>query len=303
MDWEYHRSESSRTLTVEIIPVNSIIRNVTYVFPVKIVKYNFLWRFCPGALSCETWKYRTLRISALCVAKHWSTSCLTYRLQGEKTRQELLNDIIAKSKERKLEKAKSKEEQESERERLDEGMNELLGMLSQRPTKGEESAGRGPSDDYDLTMRVSAWTFFSTRPGYIFPPKADRVPWASCQVQLKPGKSTFWKVLERIMLARNGRIKRSNSATQNMGTKFFNCIVGFVYFHQAKPLICFPTSTVNDFRKPSRCTQDFEGLYDVAIDKCFWKRRLVCDTRWHFIRGRKRFSDLSVSRQILGCDE
>ena len=39
--------------------------------------------------------------------------------QGEKTRQEILNDIIARSKERKLEKARGKEEQESERERLD----------------------------------------------------------------------------------------------------------------------------------------------------------------------------------------
>ena len=75
--------------------------------------------------------------------------CLSF--QGEKTRQELLNEIIAKSKERKLEKARGKEEQESERERLDEGMDELLDMLSQRPTK---SAGKTQSDDYDLTMRV-----------------------------------------------------------------------------------------------------------------------------------------------------
>ena len=75
--------------------------------------------------------------------------CLSF--QGEKTRQDLLNEIIAKSKERKLEKARGKEEQESERERLDEGMDELLDMLSQRPTK---SAGKTQSDDYDLTMRV-----------------------------------------------------------------------------------------------------------------------------------------------------
>eukprot|EP00903_Cladosiphon_okamuranus_P007894 g7626.t1 len=77
-------------------------------------------------------------------------------LQGEKTRQEILNDIIARSKERKLEKARGKEEQESERERLDEGMEELLGMLHQRPTKGERgerSTTTGQFDDYDLTMR------------------------------------------------------------------------------------------------------------------------------------------------------
>lgn len=74
--------------------------------------------------------------------------------QGEKTRQEILNDIIARSKERKLEKARGKEEQESERERLDEGMGELLSMLDQRPAKGEGNAARRQSDDYDLTMRV-----------------------------------------------------------------------------------------------------------------------------------------------------
>lgn len=74
-----------------------------------------------------------------------------FSFQGEKTRQELLDEIIAKSKERKLEKARGKEEQESERERLDEGLGELLGMLSQRPTKG---ARKTQSDDYDLAMRV-----------------------------------------------------------------------------------------------------------------------------------------------------
>lgn len=84
----------------------------------------------------------------------------SFSFQGEKTRQELLDEIIAKSKERKLEKARGKEEQESERERLDEGIGELLGMLSQRPTKG---AGKPQSDDYDLTMRVreSILTFLS----------------------------------------------------------------------------------------------------------------------------------------------
>lgn len=80
------------------------------------------------------------------------TSCFVS--QGEKTRGELLNDIIARSKERKLEKARGKEEQESERERLDEGMGELRSMLNQRPTKGVGSAATGQSDDYDLTMRV-----------------------------------------------------------------------------------------------------------------------------------------------------
>lgn len=80
-------------------------------------------------------------------------------IQGEKTRQELLNDIIAKSKERKLEKARDKEEQESERERLDDGMGELLGMLHQRPSKGERNAVQNKADDYDLTMRVSFSTF------------------------------------------------------------------------------------------------------------------------------------------------
>lgn len=74
--------------------------------------------------------------------------------QGEKTRQEILNDIIARSKERKLEKARGKEEQESERERLDDEMGELLAMLHQRPAKGESKAARGQSDDYDLAMRV-----------------------------------------------------------------------------------------------------------------------------------------------------
>lgn len=70
----------------------------------------------------------------------------------------MLNDIIAKSKERKLEKARGKEEQESERERLDEGMGELLSMLSQRPSKGEGTAARGQSDEYDLAMRVRELT-------------------------------------------------------------------------------------------------------------------------------------------------
>lgn len=74
--------------------------------------------------------------------------------QGEKTRQELLNDIIARSKERKQEKARGKEEQESERERLDEGMGELLGMLNQRITKDKDSARPGHPDDYDIAMRV-----------------------------------------------------------------------------------------------------------------------------------------------------
>ncbi|CAN0440350.1 unnamed protein product, partial [Ectocarpus sp. 13 AM-2016] len=60
--------------------------------------------------------------------------------EGEKTRQEILNDIIARSKERKLEKARGKEEQESERERLDEGMGELLSMLDQRPAKSQGNA-------------------------------------------------------------------------------------------------------------------------------------------------------------------
>lgn len=72
--------------------------------------------------------------------------------QGDKTRHELLNDMIARSKERKLEKARGKEEQESERERLDEGMTELMAMLSQRPSKGDRRIGE--SDDYDQTMRV-----------------------------------------------------------------------------------------------------------------------------------------------------
>lgn len=61
--------------------------------------------------------------------------------------------MIARSKERKLEKARGKEEQESERERLDEGMTELMTMLSQRPTKGDRRIG-SESDDYDQTMRV-----------------------------------------------------------------------------------------------------------------------------------------------------
>ena len=74
---------------------------------------------------------------------------LFHPLKGEKTRQEILSDIIAKSKERKLEKARGKEEQESERERLDEGMEELLGMLHQRPSKSErgERSTKGQSDD------------------------------------------------------------------------------------------------------------------------------------------------------------
>ncbi|CAM9297716.1 unnamed protein product [Pylaiella littoralis] len=73
--------------------------------------------------------------------------------QEEKTRQEILNDIISRSKERKLEKARGKEEQESERERLDDEMEELLGMLHQRPPKGVGRAAQSRSDDYDLAMR------------------------------------------------------------------------------------------------------------------------------------------------------
>ena len=82
--------------------------------------------------------------------------CILYHtlLKGEKTRQDILNEIIAKSKERKLEKARGKEEQESERERLDEGMEELLGMLHQRPSKSERGTTKGQSDDYDLAIRV-----------------------------------------------------------------------------------------------------------------------------------------------------
>lgn len=74
--------------------------------------------------------------------------------QGEKTRQELLNEIIAQSKERKLEKARGKEEQESERERLDESMGELLDLLHQRPSKSTLTRHKGQSDDYDVIMRV-----------------------------------------------------------------------------------------------------------------------------------------------------
>lgn len=75
--------------------------------------------------------------------------------QGGKTRQDLLNDIIAKSKERKLDKARGKEDQESERERLDEGMGELLGMLNRRPNKSEDDKRQRSSDEYDIMMRVS----------------------------------------------------------------------------------------------------------------------------------------------------
>ncbi|CAM9447422.1 unnamed protein product, partial [Sphacelaria rigidula] len=77
--------------------------------------------------------------------------------QGEKTRQELLNEIIAQSKERKLEKARGKEEQESERERLDEGMGELLDLLNRRPSKSTLASQKGQSDDYDLIMRELAY--------------------------------------------------------------------------------------------------------------------------------------------------
>lgn len=52
-----------------------------------------------------------------------------------------------------MEKARGKEEQESERERLDEGIGELLGMLNQRP-KGKDGKRSDQSDEYDLMMRV-----------------------------------------------------------------------------------------------------------------------------------------------------
>lgn len=55
-----------------------------------------------------------------------------------------------------MEKARGKEEQESERERLDEGMDELLGMLNRIPTKGDGKQWKSQSDDYDMTMRVRA---------------------------------------------------------------------------------------------------------------------------------------------------
>lgn len=90
--------------------------------------------------------------------------------QEEKTRQEILNDIISRSKERKLEKARGKEEQESERERLDDEMEELLGMLHQRPPKGVGRAAQSQSDDYDLAMRVRE----SRRRAYIAPIKVPR---------------------------------------------------------------------------------------------------------------------------------
>lgn len=106
--------------------------------------------FSLGVISPDLSYLRSVLLAGL-FTTYRSVSICT--LQREKTRQEILDDIIARSKERKLEKARGKEEQESERERLDEGLHELLGILHQRP-KGERSSARSQSDDYDLAMRV-----------------------------------------------------------------------------------------------------------------------------------------------------
>lgn len=77
------------------------------------------------------------------------------RVQADKTHRETLNEVVARSKEKKLEKARSKEEQETERERLDEDMGELLGLLNWKPPKPAERTARESLDDYDQAMRVS----------------------------------------------------------------------------------------------------------------------------------------------------
>lgn len=64
--------------------------------------------------------------------------------------------MIARNKERKLEKAKGKEEQEMERERLDDEFLELMDIVNQGPAEGAPHAKKkSEADDYDITMRVS----------------------------------------------------------------------------------------------------------------------------------------------------
>ncbi|CAM9222490.1 unnamed protein product [Choristocarpus tenellus] len=70
-----------------------------------------------------------------------------------KSRKDVLDEIIAKSKAYKLDKARSKDEQEGERERLDEGLGELLGILNKRPTKNKGAHVKGEVDDYNQLMR------------------------------------------------------------------------------------------------------------------------------------------------------
>lgn len=86
------------------------------------------------------------------IPRRFISCTLPHVAQGERS-QDILEEIIARSKEKKIEKARSKEEQESERERLDEGIGELFAMLNRRPAKGDTKR-KSESDDFDVTMRV-----------------------------------------------------------------------------------------------------------------------------------------------------
>ncbi|KAG5189025.1 nucleolar protein 14 [Tribonema minus] len=76
------------------------------------------------------------------------------RPQDRKSRKDIMEEIIAKSKLRKADKSRSKDEQEETREKLDAEFGDLLGMLEQRPTRaatGEKA--RAPLDEYDVMTK------------------------------------------------------------------------------------------------------------------------------------------------------
>ncbi len=72
-----------------------------------------------------------------------------------KRRSEILEDVILRSKQQKMDKSRAKELQEDTREELDAEFGDLLGLLNQRPT-GKESRGTREFDDYDQMAREVA---------------------------------------------------------------------------------------------------------------------------------------------------
>ncbi|CAM9440140.1 unnamed protein product, partial [Chrysoparadoxa australica] len=85
--------------------------------------------------------------------------------RGKKSKKEVLEEIIMKSKQYKLEKKRDKEAQEEANEKLDEGFGELVGLLQvkekgegkQEKERAREAGGSRKVDDYDMMMRELAF--------------------------------------------------------------------------------------------------------------------------------------------------
>jgi nucleolar protein 14 len=88
-----------------------------------------------------------------------ATSLLHFGGPGadKKSRKDLLDEVIAKSKQHKAEKSRQKETQEETREELDQEFGDLMGVLNLRPTKAEKEWKKDPLDEYDLLSREIAF--------------------------------------------------------------------------------------------------------------------------------------------------